>query len=363
MRAQGLAVAFCVLAAGSVAHAQEAGGISNIQQSAGTSYYLNPFNEPSKVGAGSGVTGAPSVGGSGSHDNSFVDVGEQLITFESESTGSGPYVRTESFSSVSFDVTNNTHQNATFSSTITAAGMGFYLADTSSGCLYTNCPQVAANSGYTFADLFRSTEGPIVGEVGFNFTVTRAGDIGSDPETLYTLSGLLRLNNGGEIYEDIHNYIDLGNDTVDIGPAGVLDGFGEATGYDRETALGYAWDATDFTFGIDDFEHQNLIYKTEVYSESAAACIDGTSYCLVAYSGFGDPVGRGGGVSSFARGAPPRITGINFGPTTLDIPTFEDGGVSFRAAAVPEPSTWVSLILGFGLLGSALRRRRTLAIA
>lgn len=35
--------------------------------------------------------------------------------------------------------------------------------------------------------------------------------------------------------------------------------------------------------------------------------------------------------------------------------------VSFDAAAVPEPATWLSMILGFGLLGAVMRRRRHLA--
>lgn len=361
MHAQGLAVAFCVLAAGATAHAQEAGGISNIEASAGTSYYLSP-TAPVPVGAGSGDTGAPTVGGSGSHFNSFADVGEQLITFESENTGSGPFIRTESFSGVSFDVTNNTQQNASFSSTITAAGMGFYLADTSSGCLYTNCPQVAVGSTATFANLIGTPGNNVIGEVGFTFSVSRAGDAESDAEILYTLNGSMQMLEGGGIQEQLHNIVELGNDVVDLGPAAVLDGFGDAIGYDGVTAQGYAWDATDFTFGIDDFEQQNLIYRTDVHSMSGANCIAGTSYCLVAYAGFGDPVGRGGGNSARISSLP-RITGLNFESTTLEIPTFENGVVSFRSAAVPEPATWLYMILGFGLLGRVLRRRRTLAIA
>lgn len=57
------------------------------------------------------------------------------------------------------------------------------------------------------------------------------------------------------------------------------------------------------------------------------------------------------------------ITGS--GPTTL---TFtQNGGDDFRGsiidnvsiAAVPEPATWGMMILGFGLVGAAVRRRRT----
>ena len=36
------------------------------------------------------------------------------------------------------------------------------------------------------------------------------------------------------------------------------------------------------------------------------------------------------------------------------------GSVAFTAAAVPEPGTWAMMILGFGMVGFAIRRRRKL---
>lgn len=42
---------------------------------------------------------------------------------------------------------------------------------------------------------------------------------------------------------------------------------------------------------------------------------------------------------------------------------FKVGAVTFDAVgAVPEPSTWALLILGFGLIGGAMRRRKTVAL-
>jgi hypothetical protein len=49
------------------------------------------------------------------------------------------------------------------------------------------------------------------------------------------------------------------------------------------------------------------------------------------------------------------------GVVAVDDVTFDVRGIS--AAAVPEPSTWAMLILGFGAVGGALRRRRPLAFA
>ncbi len=56
---------------------------------------------------------------------------------------------------------------------------------------------------------------------------------------------------------------------------------------------------------------------------------------------------------------------LNDGPVTLSF-TQLPGGDQFRGsiidsiaiAAVPEPTTWALMILGFGMVGSALRRRR-----
>jgi hypothetical protein len=34
---------------------------------------------------------------------------------------------------------------------------------------------------------------------------------------------------------------------------------------------------------------------------------------------------------------------------------------NYTPSGVPEPSTWLSMILGFGLVGAGLRRRRSLS--
>ena len=360
----GLALALSLAA--TAANAELASGISNIQSSAGSSVLTSLFGDPAVFGAGAGTA-------AGAAYNSYVTVAPSLITFESENTSSAPFVNTNSYSSVSFDVTNGAHTPASFTSTITAAGLGFYLADTSGGCLYTNCSQVAAG-GHTFGDLVASGGGDVA-SVGFNFTVSRADTFGNAPATLYSLNGTLSMGRDGPLLL----FDNLGE------PRSVLNGFAAADGtdYDPElgiggaTALGYAWDATDFSFDIGSLENQTLVYTTQVFSNSTTPCIEGTSICLIAYSGFGDPIGRGGGVESIAsalsaRGVPlpfasagGRITGLGFRPTYFAAPTFDGLVGTFLATSapgVPEPATWMSMILGFGLLGSVLRdRRRRLA--
>ena len=49
-----------------------------------------------------------------------------------------------------------------------------------------------------------------------------------------------------------------------------------------------------------------------------------------------------------------------------DDPSFEAFGgfsVSENAVSAPEPASWVTIILGLGALGGAVRRRRALALA
>ena len=51
------------------------------------------------------------------------------------------------------------------------------------------------------------------------------------------------------------------------------------------------------------------------------------------------------------------INGDNSGAGSLG------GSITIRQAAVPEPSTWAMMLLGFGAVGFAMRRRRTPGLA
>jgi hypothetical protein len=60
--------------------------------------------------------------------------------------------------------------------------------------------------------------------------------------------------------------------------------------------------------------------------------------------------------------------GFNIWPRTngfanTDIADFAPDARNFEGTAVPEPATWAFLIAGFGLVGSAMRRRRNLQAA
>lgn len=49
--------------------------------------------------------------------------------------------------------------------------------------------------------------------------------------------------------------------------------------------------------------------------------------------------------------------------TNAEIADFAPGGSTFLAAAIPEPETWLSMLVGFAMTGAALRKRRTPASA
>lgn len=359
-----------VLATATAAQAQTGGdgSITNIVGSAGTTVSTSPTVGLQQFGPGANST----VGNApGSTYNSFVNVGDTAITFESANTGAGnggSIAKTTSFSTVSFDVLNG--GGAKFSSTITAAGLGFYLADTNpatGACLYTGCPQA---TGHTFNELLSG------GTVGFDFSVRSNASDGP----LYSLTGTLGISAGDGV-RLIRNLGTPGN--ADVRPTGArsLTNFGETRGDDFDgnvsdiglaSAIGYAWDATNINFTLPDSSDQTLTYSTSVFSTFSSPCLTSDpTICLVAYSGFGDPVGRDGSVTDFSGLFGPltsftqplfgTIGGINFAPTTFDLPTFGPNGVTFGEAGVPEPATWTMMIAGFGLLGAALRRRRVLA--
>lgn len=59
----------------------------------------------------------------------------------------------------------------------------------------------------------------------------------------------------------------------------------------------------------------------------------------------------------FFAGPGETISGLRLTSTGIAF-EFDD----FAAAAVPEPATWAMLVAGFGMMGAALRRRRSVAV-
>ena len=302
-------------------------------------------------------------GGEGGSVEAIVKINPATISFESGVAVSGGYASATSYSGVDITLFNNTSSLVSieeFGSTIIPAGMGFYLQDRTGAAkdnnIFTGYGQTS--SGLTFQDLLPTVEAGPFAFSDFEFSVV------SNDETLYSLSGYASLTM--DYYGNIERQFWLSDPEA-------LDGL--VTAYDNDLAYAFAWDATHIVLPLNALLEQGdsrvIEYRTRVTSYTRADCITPTT-CLVAYSGFGDPIGRGGGasfaaslqdnmqMSSLGRGGfgaqsfdgPQGITGIVFAPQTFVAYEPMSGG------AVPEPSTWVMAIMGFGLLGAALRRRR-----
>ena len=100
----------------------------------------------------------------------------------------------------------------------------------------------------------------------------------------------------------------------------------------------------------------------------------GQQYLAGGFNGTGDSVVRFADATSHdpnvtlgsTRFDPAPFTGVFTAPTGTQGTNFDDGyfGPNFNGGnPVPEPATWALMILGFGVAGAALRRRRTLRLA
>lgn len=318
------------------------------------------------------------------------------ITFESANALSGDEIRIDSYSGVNLRVRDG--GGLSLHSTITPAGMGFYVANVSGGCIQTGtCPQVDPLSTYDFTDFAAVADGAFA-HVEFDFQVfsnfvpplSFEGPLPL-PTSLYGLQGSMTLGVDGSliIFENLGNAIEvLGaqqdtpfadcftaancNDSGNVGTIGFH-------------SLGYSWGETAFDTStvLPGYDLQTVTYVARVSSDSRTPCLSGrggvdlgVTACLIAYAGFGDPIGAGdidafsllGGVMPFNHGVNSSITRLNFGSFTIETPQIRGGQLVIGDAVggppgIPEPATWAMMIMGFGFLGTVLRRRRAYAHA
>jgi hypothetical protein len=269
-------------------------------------------------------------------------------------------------------------------STIIQAGMGFMIQNPT-GPAFDNdvFTGYGMNDTGKFGDFYKpALAGKTIANAGFNFNVygDDYGTVGEEATPLYTLKGSVSLGFDllGDIVEtsDVTDAKSILSGFAPIYPK--LDGFGHPilpyvpiTNLDR--IAGYEWNETNVNVALSTLLgaglSTNLYYVATSYVDVALPCVSATE-CLVAYSGFGDPVGRGGGVEAdFASSistfssllsdpCPHDTSRICFSPQTIT--PFSNLKTS---GGVPEPATWVSMIVGFGLAGAALRRRGALSHA
>jgi hypothetical protein len=303
----------------------------------------------------------PSRSATGGSNTTIVEILPTEASFQSGVAVSGRAASAQSNSGVDAFIANAADAPVTIASitsTIIPAGLGFYVQDRrgtpTDGNVFTGFGQSTNNP---FTQFYApGLAGQTIATAGFTFDIY-ANSLDTIP--IYSLSGLLTLG-----FDTAGNVVQGG----DIQIAGAsLDGFTQEV--NTPYALGYNWGATDITLPLNTIlaggDTANLYYRASSFASTNVGCLSNALSCIVAYSGFGDPIGRGGGVeaasfmfsqfSFFAAPPPPLITGIQFDPQQI---------VPFQltlAGGAPEPATWLSMILGFGLIGAALRRRAEVA--
>ncbi|UZK67722.1 PEPxxWA-CTERM sorting domain-containing protein [Sphingomonas sp. M1-B02] len=65
-----------------------------------------------------------------------------------------------------------------------------------------------------------------------------------------------------------------------------------------------------------------------------------------------------GGASVIPSAGGPAVAGVLPGPMPTATPTFPTGPIAPPVSAVPEPTTWLTMMIGFFVIGGAMRRRR-----
>ena len=186
-----------------------------------------------------------------------------------------------------------------------------------------------------------------------------------------------------------------------VSGADLLDAFGEGPGSSpNEGALGYSLNDTSIYSALDMFRYggdpTNLVPGTGAVLDLSAGDLGGQKYFSIdggATALFGNTFSRGrfnsvdGQQASHWKDAPgcaignglmdPTfcfaqqgfVTGLDLAAfdamgwnLSVDALTYQTTSTSviyrqFAAAPVPEPTTWVMMILGFGLVGASMRRR------
>jgi hypothetical protein len=270
------------------------------------------------------------------------------------------------------------------SSEITPGGFGVYaalnIADPSTLLISNINNSPPLNSPFLNFDAFGNASNSDIAGVAFSIRISSGGAV------VESLSAALTISPAVELGQNQHPAIVTLSAAGDTATA--LNNFGLVQVDHPDSQVGYQWDATDLLFTLpggplEPGESRTVTYETQVtaftLANLSAAC-GGQYACpeLFAYSGFGDPIGKGGGsaalVNPFAQSLDPSApTGVSFPRFSFGIPTFDSqtGLLSLPLSAdtlpslplgtgVPEPAAWAMTLAGLGALGAVLRRRRGL---
>jgi hypothetical protein len=324
------------------------------------------------------------------------------IEFANNVTTLGAFSHINTMTSVTIDYTNNTLAtiNPTLTSTITPAGFGFYTASTGNNPSNINAAPESttgnfiSQNGYQPPGLLtlngHNQMASLIGQVSVSYQILSGGapieDFEASLSLFQTFSDPMAFPTG------VTTVLTMSSLT-----GAMLNNFGLIAADDPLKAVGYRWGATDVTASLGALApgaSNSLSYITTVtgFTYDAAGSMDQN---ILGYAGFGDPIGGNGGANGvndpdfpllnlslptfnsdgtftpstflgYSDPLPLQILGAGGVPTgdpiTLSVPDRLRGvlGVEPQVAGVPEPMTWALMLVGFGGIGVAVRRRRAL---
>jgi hypothetical protein len=320
-----------------------------------------------------------------------IDNTNGYFDFANNSTSTGNYTTVDTETIVQINVTNPTSSpvDATLNSEIAPAGFGFYmgnLAGNPTTSVTNGIPSVLdvnktpESKSATFLDVDAPNVSGFygLGMVAVTFTVATCADTVACAQRA-AMSGIAGLTTIPDSEEEWSALLSLsvsgtpgGPFTSVLAPLDTsfpmpLTNFGLIAADDPDKAVGYSWDATPISVPIGTIAAGStgyVSYFTTVQTQANYAQTSADNL-LVAYAGFGDPIGKtagGGGI-----GDP------NFPLVQLDLPTFDPSTGALTAGmfdsyapgglplteldlAVPEPRGWALMIVGVGAVGYTLRR-------
>lgn len=276
------------------------------------------------------------------------DVAGNNIVFQNGNAAAGISSSVSSFTSLDIVFRNGgvAAVQPILHSSITPAGLGLFVSAFCGG--EAQLPNCGGSNDYGRLSVQSVSEyggeGNVVASSSFFLNVL------GDGNTIYSISGSLSL-----IYDSSLEQSIVVTDLADAQAR--LNNFQLVTNPEDPYGIGFAWDATAIDIAIEGLlepgEFRTLTYQTGVTSFTYNQSFDGRN--VVAYAGFGDPIGRNGSIP------PPSFEALAFA-----LPTFDGDGdlnLTYVGSLVPEPDTWAMMIGGFSLVGAAARRRRTLVAA
>ena len=304
------------------------------------------------------------------------DLTPNNIIFANNASAEGDFASVTSSTSLAVTYTNNgpTAVTPQLTSSITPGGFGFYSEQNQDNGTTIQNINNSPSTSTPFSSY--ATNSPFLAGASFSINIASNGIV------FESLSGTVTISPAVLFGMNAHPpmvALTLG------GAAPSLNGFALLTPAGSMTEVGYQWDTTPLALTIPGGPlasggSRTLTYDTQVTAFTSGATTQacgGVLSCpqLFAFSGFGDPIGRGGGgsppsvaASPFGSAAGTGIQDVYFPRFQFGLPTFDSttGILSLPLVepllpalplAVPEPETWALMLSGLAFVGMAVRRR------